>query len=107
MEPLTHLGRVLSELKAEVDLPADIDVLGIKAGQYDVQRLVYYNMLKCYWNSRLSFDENVHVNFDWYYPRYAWRHTEDEVRQWLRDAGLKLVHENVEDAGITVRGKKC
>lgn len=107
MEPLTELGRVLSELRATLEITDDIEVLGIKAGKYDLQRLIYYNMFKCYWNGRLTFDENVLVNFDWYYPRYAWRHTEGEIRQWLRDVGLELVHESIEDAGITVRGKKC
>jgi arsenite methyltransferase len=106
MEPLTRLGKILSDLKATVEVPEDVGVLGIKAGGYDLQRLVYYTMFKCYWNERLSFDENVHVNFDWYYPRYAWRHTEDEVRAWLRSAGLTLVHEAIEDSGITMRACK-
>lgn len=87
-------------------VPQDVPVLGIKSGRYDLQRLIYYTMFKCYWNDRLSFDENVHINFDWYHPRYAWRHTEAEVRQWISDAGFRLVHENIEEAGITVRGKK-
>lgn len=104
MEPLTRLGKALAELETEVEVPEDVEVLGIKAGRHDVQRLVYYSMFKCYWNPRLSFDENVHVNFDWYYPRYASRHTEEEVRGWLAEAGLRLVHERCEESGITVRG---
>jgi arsenite methyltransferase len=103
MEPLTRLGQALAELKAEVVVPEDVQVLGIRAGRYDVQRLVYYSMFKCFWNERLSFDENVHVNFDWYYPRFAWRHTEEEVRGWLAEAGLRVTHENVEESGITIR----
>jgi len=108
MEPLTRLGRALAELRVEVDVPEDVEVLGIRAGRMDVQRLVYYAMFKCYWNERLTFEENVHVNFDWYYPRYAWRHTEDEVRAWIEEAGLRTVHESVEDSGITMRaGRAC
>jgi hypothetical protein len=91
--PHTAWGKALWDTKAQVDVPEDVSVLGIKAGHYDVQRLVYYTMLKCYWNDRLSFDENVHVNFDWYTPRYAWRHTESEVRDCFARAGLTLVHE--------------
>jgi SAM-dependent methyltransferase/uncharacterized protein YbaR (Trm112 family) len=104
MEPLTRLGQALAELESEVDVPEDVEVLGIKAGRHDVQRLVYYAMFKCYWNGRLTFDENVHVNFDWYYPRYAWRHTEEDVRRWLAEAGLRVVHERIEESGITIRG---
>lgn len=107
MESLTDLGRTLSELNIEVRIPQDVELLGIKSGVYDIQRLIYYTMFKCYWNNRLSYDENVLVNFDWYYPCYAWRHTEEEIRQWLIDAGLELIHESIENSGITVRGKKC
>lgn len=106
MEPLTRLGQALANLDAEIDVPEDVAVLGVKAGRYDVQRLVYYTMFKCYWNQRLSFDENVHVNFDWYYPRYAWRHTEEEVRAWVSEVGMQVVHERVEESGITVRARR-
>jgi SAM-dependent methyltransferase/uncharacterized protein YbaR (Trm112 family) len=71
MEPLTRLGRALAALKAEVEVPDDVPELGIRAGRYDVQRLVYYAMFKCYWNDRLTVAENVHVNFEWSYPRFA------------------------------------
>jgi hypothetical protein len=86
-----------------VDVPDDVELLGIRAGRHDVQRLVYYTLFKCYWNERLSFDENVHVNFDWYYPRFAWRHDPEQVRGWLAELGLTPVWERVEESGITVR----
>jgi hypothetical protein len=105
MEPLTKLGKALAELRVEVEVPEDVGVLGIRAGRYDIQRLIYYTMFKCYWNELLSFEENVHVNFDWYVPRYAKRHTFDEIRQWIGEAGLRCVHESVEESGITVRAE--
>jgi SAM-dependent methyltransferase/uncharacterized protein YbaR (Trm112 family) len=107
MRPLTGLAQSLSELEARVEVPEDVEVLGIAAGDYDVQRLIYYAMFKCYWNAALPFEENVHVNFDWYYPRYAWRHTEAEVREWLAVAGLQIVNESIEESGITMRGRLC
>jgi len=106
MEPLTILGKILSELRIEINITKDIDVLGIKAGKYDIQRFIYYNLFKCFWNERLTFEENVHVNFDWYYPSYAWRHTEEEVRKWFSLMGLKIIHECIEESGITIRGQK-
>jgi SAM-dependent methyltransferase len=105
MESLTKLGKTLADLKAEVEISEDVAVLGIRAGRYDIQRLIYYTMFKCYWNDRLSFDENVHVNFDWYTPRYASRHTIDEVRGWIEEAGLTVAHESVEESGITIRAE--
>jgi cytidylate kinase len=84
----------------------DVPVLGIKAGRYDVQRLVYWNMAKLFWNPDMTFEENTHLNFDWYAPRYAWRQTEDEVRRWYDEAGLEITRLHVHEAGFTVRGVK-
>ncbi|MDH4100575.1 MAG: methyltransferase domain-containing protein [Nitrospirota bacterium] len=106
LESLTKLGKNLSELKVSVSIEEDIPLLDIKAGNYDIQRLIYYTMFKCFWNADFTFDENVHINYDWYTPRFAWRHTENEIRDWLKENGLLLAHENIEDAGITVRAKK-
>ena len=30
--------------------------------------------------------------FDWYSPRYQWKHTYDEVEGWFREAGLVEIH---------------
>ena len=51
----------------------DIELLGIKAGRHNIQRLIFYTMFKCYWNPNLNFEDNVHVNFDWYHPRNCFR----------------------------------
>ncbi len=87
-EAITELGRELSRLDAKVTLDKPIDVLGIPAGTHDVQRLFYYNVLKCFWNEEFDFESNNMVNFDWYHPRSAWRHHEEEVEGWLRDLGV-------------------
>jgi hypothetical protein len=48
-EQLTELGRILSGINASITVP-DIPTLGIKGGTHDVQRSIYWHMLKCYWN---------------------------------------------------------
>jgi SAM-dependent methyltransferase len=107
LRPLTKLGQALSELHAEVEVPEDIPYLGIKAGRYDVQRLIYWHIAKLYWRDTFSFEENNHVNFDWYHPKYSWRQTEDEVRRWCSEAGLTITRfENTEEAGFTVQAVK-
>ena len=106
LRPLTKLGQALAELRAEVDVPEDIPYLGIKAGRYDVQRLVYWHFAKLYWNETFSFEENNHVNFDWYHPRYASRHTEEEVRRWCDEAGLSITHLDAQESGYSVRATK-
>lgn len=104
-EQLTVLGQRLSDLGASITVP-DIPALGIRAGTYDVQRFVYWHMLKCYWNPALEPGDSVITNFDWYRPPYAHRHTAEEVRRWFRDEGLEIATFDECDAGISVRGRR-
>jgi arsenite methyltransferase len=106
MRPLTRLARNLAALKAEVEVEEDIPELGIKAGRMDVQRLIYWNFAKLFWNDQFDFEENVHINFDWYRPTYAHRQTEDELRAWCGEAGLDIVRLHEQESGYTVRAAK-
>jgi SAM-dependent methyltransferase len=106
MEALTALARNLSALKVDFVIDADVPELGFKKGRYDVQRFIYYNLFKCYWNEALSFEDNVHVNFDWYHPTYAHRHTPDEVAGWLDTLGLEREHFHVSNSGIAVVARR-
>ena len=105
LRPITRLGQALAELEVEVEVPEDVELLGIPKGAYDVQRLVYWHFAKLFWNPTMTFEENNHVNFDWYHPRYAHRHTEDEVRGWFADCGLEIMRFDAQEAGFTVRGR--
>jgi SAM-dependent methyltransferase/uncharacterized protein YbaR (Trm112 family) len=87
-EAITEFGRELSQLDAKITLTKPIDALGIPAGTHDVQRLIYYNFLKCFWNEAFDFETNNMVNFDWYHPHNAWQHTEEEVTGWLAEFGI-------------------
>ena len=106
MRGLTELGRLLAELKVTVKMPA-VDVIGLEAGEYDVQRLVYNVLLKCFWNPELSFEDNVAINYDWYHPQLCSRHTLPEVEAWFERAGLRVLHRCVDPYGITVRGQRA
>jgi len=86
-EQLTELGRRLSALNVQFDSPA-IPELGIKAGRYDIQRFIYWNFLKCFWNEDLGQETSVITNFDWYSPSNARRFSEAEVHALVRGAGL-------------------
>lgn len=105
MQAITELGRVLSDLNIKVNIP-DVHVLGIDAGEYDVQRFLYHFFMKCFWNPSLSFDDNVAINYDWYHPQLCSRHTLEEVESWYADAGLNIIHAFVDHYGITIRGAK-
>lgn len=106
MHEITLLGKALSELDVKVKVP-EVKVLGIEAGEYDVQRFLYHFFLKCFWNPSLSMDENVAINYDWYHPQLCTRHTLDEVLGWFADAGLNVIHKCVDHYGITVRGVRA
>jgi SAM-dependent methyltransferase len=103
---ITELGRVLSETAGKVTVPA-VKVLGIEAGEYDVQRFLYHFFMKCYWNPDIDFEANAVINYDWYHPQLCTRHTPDEIRGWVRDAGIAINHACVDHYGITMRGRKA
>lgn len=88
-EGLTELGRELSHINARITLKKGVPLLGIPPGTHDVQRLLYYNFVKCFWNDAFDFETNNMVNFDWYHPHHAWQHTEQEVKGWLDAAGIR------------------
>ncbi|MBL8080133.1 MAG: class I SAM-dependent methyltransferase [Anaerolineales bacterium] len=105
MRALTELGKILSDLKIKVQVP-HVPVIGIEAGEYEIQRFIYHFFLKCFWNPSLSYEDNMAINYDWYHPQLCTRHTLEEVESWFLEAGLKIVHRYVDYYGITVRGIK-
>jgi arsenite methyltransferase len=105
-EAITKFGKMMSDLKIEIDVPEDIDILGIKKGKQDLQRFIYWNVFKCYWNDTMDWDANVITNFDWYHPLHAHRHSPDEVKAWCAEEGLDVVHFDVQESGISTLAKK-
>ena len=103
---MTYLGKSLAGLKKKITIPKDIPILGVKAGTYDVQRFIYWTFLKCFWDESDNFERSVGVNFDWYYPKFAYRHTPKEVRKWFQDTKIKIVTFKEIESGISVTGKK-
>lgn len=96
-EQLTELGKRLSALDVSFDAP-DIPLLGIKGGKIDVQRFIYWNFLKCFWNEELGHDTSLATNFDWYSPSNARRFSEEEVRGIVADNHMQTVSFHSEEA---------
>jgi SAM-dependent methyltransferase len=105
-EAITKFGKALSDMKITIDVPEDIPILGIKAGKQDLQRFIYWNVFKCYWNDTMDWDSNVITNFDWYHPLHAHRHTQDEVERWCAEERLEIQHIDVQESGISVLARK-
>jgi uncharacterized protein YbaR (Trm112 family)/ubiquinone/menaquinone biosynthesis C-methylase UbiE len=100
------LGKNLSKLNKKITIPRDIAILGIKAGTYDIQRFIYWHFLKCFWDPSNNLERSVGVNFDWYSPKYAYRHTPSEVKKWYNSSKIKITHFKEIESGISVTGKK-
>jgi SAM-dependent methyltransferase len=98
-----ELGKKLSDLNVTIDVP-DVDILEIKSGTYDIQRFIYHFFTKCFWSNEMSAEDNAVVNYDWYHPQECSKHTLPEVKEWFAKCGLDVVHEHVDEYGVTVRG---
>jgi arsenite methyltransferase len=106
LRPLTRLGEALARSGGEVEVEEDVPLLGIERGSYPVQRLVYWHVAKLFWNDDYSFEENHHVNFDWYHPRFAHRQTEEDLRAWCDELALEIAHFDAQESGFTVRARR-
>lgn len=100
--PLTKLGKALGDLNMEVDVPEDVELLGIPRGRINIQRLFYWHFCKMFYREDLTLDEMNHINFDWFTPVYSHRQTAEEVKFWCEEAGLVIEDLRKEEAGITV-----
>ena len=72
--------------------------MGIKAGQYDIQRFIYWNFLKCYWNPDWGFELSKITNYDWYAPSNAKRFSEEEVKLLISQNNLAIKFWHEEEA---------
>ncbi|CAA6804498.1 MAG: SAM-dependent methyltransferase [uncultured Sulfurovum sp.] len=102
---LTDLGKTLSELDIKIDVP-DIPQMNIKGGEYDLQRFIYWNFLKCFWNEELGRDTSVATNFDWYSPSNAKRYSEEEYKKIISDSELSINYFHSEEACYSGRFSK-
>ena len=94
---LTDFGKNLRELNVTLDVP-DIPALNIKGGSYDLQRFLYWNFLKCFWNEDLGRETSIVTNYDWYSPSNARRYSKEEVFDLIDDNELEVIHFHHEEA---------
>lgn len=105
MNQISKFGASLSKLKDEVQIDS-VELLGIPKGSYSVQRIFYHFFFKCFWNEGLTEAENDAINFDWYSPQIATKHTLEEVTTWFEDRNLVISHRFEDQYGITMHGTK-
>jgi len=101
---LTELGKTLSDLKVSFDCP-DLPALGIKGGNYDIQRFIYWNFLKCFWKEDWGFELSRSTNYDWYAPSNAKRFSKEEFLQMGKDNNMIVAFFHQEEACYSGRFK--
>lgn len=104
-EQLTQLGKRLDDLNVTFDAP-DIPLMGIKGGRQSVQRFIYWNFLKCFWNEDVGMQNSIATNFDWYGPSNAYRYSESEFKEWVVQNSLETLYFHIEPACYSGRFKK-
>ncbi len=108
---MTMMGKALKCITQPLFIENDIELLGIKAGKYDLQRFIYDHFIKCWYNPDQDEVYANLVNQDWYHPRYASHHTKEEVLEWFEEAGfvnLKCIQPSGwEHSGYFISGMKC
>lgn len=104
--PLTKLGKILGDLNIEIELDEDVDLLEMPKGKHNLQRFFYWYIMKIYYDPNFTLEEMNQVNFDWYRPLNAHRHTPEEIRDWCGGFGLNIIRMHTEEAGITVIARK-
>lgn len=103
VEGVTSLGRQLAQIEQEISVEG-LEPIGIPRGNFTVQKFIYDYFVKCFWNEHLGVDGSKAINFDWYAPSLASKHTLPEVLVWVREAGLELTHKHHDEYGVTVHG---
>lgn len=99
---MTDLGKLLSENDQELVFP-DIPSLGIKGGPQSLQRFLYWNFFKCFWNSDFGYEASLSTNFDWYSPSIAFRYSKDEFLSLLSSTNFSLEYLHEEEACFSGR----
>ncbi|MGI0009816.1 MAG: class I SAM-dependent methyltransferase [Nitrosopumilaceae archaeon] len=101
MKSITNFAKSLHDQYIKISIKNNIEILGIKKGEYDLQRFIYQYFFKCFWNESWGYDYSNLVNFDWYHPKFSWRHTEKEIRDWCKEFHLDIQYLKESESGYS------
>ena len=72
----------------------------------DLQRFIYWNFLKCFWNDELGKQTSISTNFDWYSPSNAFRFSKIEFEKLLTNSNFEINPYHTEESCHSGRFKK-
>lgn len=103
----TQLGRELHESGGKMTATEDSPLLGLKKGDHNLQRFIHYNIMLCFWDEALTFEENNWINCDYFHPAIVHCHRTDEVLSWFEEADFTDIRTfDVSQFGVTVRARR-
>jgi SAM-dependent methyltransferase len=85
------LGKALQEIQEKIIIREDLALLGIQKGEFSIHNLIYYYFLKCFYNEGFGYVYSTLVNYDWYHPPFAFRYKIEELTDWFKENGLKIL----------------
>ena len=106
MKPLTKLGIALGEAGAKITVPEDVPVLEIEKGEYDLQRFIYYHVLKLFYHPNLSFTRHNVNNWNAYYPGGVLFPPLKLIREAFTSNGFTIDYFNPGGNGVSVVATK-
>ncbi len=89
-DQISKLGRAFSQFKTPVVIEKDIPLLGIKKGEYELQKFMYDYFIRCWWNEKMGLEFANLVNVDWWHPTFASHHTQEEIEGWFLENGITI-----------------
>ncbi len=103
---MTQLAEELHNSGAKVTVPKRLDMLDIEPGEYTLFELIYWKIIKLYWDPNVPFNKNWSTNFGWFTPINAYRYTGEEIIGWFEELGFEIKHTDISQRGISIRALK-
>jgi SAM-dependent methyltransferase len=102
----TLLARNVQKTQETITIEQDLPFLGIPSGSYAVHDFIYRFFMKNWYFEAFGSKYSDIVNFDWYHPQFASRHTLDELKSWYEELGFEITVTRSIDAQNYVEGVK-
>lgn len=87
----TDLSKSLQKIDQLIEIEHDLPFLSIKKGSYSIHELIYYNIMKCFYNDEFGDEYSTLVNYDWYHPEFAFRYKYSEIEDWIKTQQLTIL----------------
>ena len=106
LKSLTKFGISLAKSGIRVKVRENLDFLGIKRGNYNLQTFFFDYIFKTYVHENETFGRLLHLNSDWYYPENRNQISPKEFYKVIKKNNMKIMEKNITGTFISVICKK-